>query len=440
MLTIKCPKCATLMKLEQQAVAVKVKCPKCQTVLKVPAKQSAPAATELQAAAKKAAARQTARPQPTAAKQATAKQTAAKPTAGKKVVAKKTAAVRAASSPKKIAGVAAAPSAVAAAASEPNPFVDPQDNPFDALPASGLATAAAPATDGFDFGALDLSAAAPATGGFPDLGGAAATGFPAAGAASFPAAGAGSFPAAGAASFPAAASPLGNAAHPYAKPATDAVEPAAASKPKGAGGKKLLWIGVGTGAVLVLGLVVGGLVFVAKLRGQMSKSSQSAGLVDAPDGFQASNVAHVSFVVPKGRSMDKPPTSIEAKVFQSGSTGATFFVGIDEYEFLNPSPMQLSLRAGRMIMSDIWGRDSVDRDGHRGAKGTSRNGMELTDMTVEYYLVDGHVILIGCGMPLKPIDDDEDMPPEPSEPTEEEKQALEAFQAEMTTFFDSVRI
>ncbi|MCS7471248.1 hypothetical protein NZK35_31730 [Stieleria sp. ICT_E10.1] len=429
MLTIKCPKCATLMKLEQQAVAVKVKCPKCQTVLKVPGKEAASKPTGQ-------AAKPSAKPAPkNGAQQSAAKQSAAKQP-GAKQPARKQAVAKAAAQRKPVAKKVTAPAA------EESPFAD--DNPFADLPSGGFDTAGAAAagTDplaadpfaadpfaeapasggspsgGFDFGNLDLPAAAPAAGGFP-VGG-------------LPGGGGSAFPAANGALAPAAAQPT-------SKPATGS----SGTGPKGAVNKKLLWIGIGSGAVVVLGLVIGLAVLAVQSKGsKQAKSSpaKSSGAVEVPAGFQAGSVSGVSFVVPEGQSVEKPPTSIEAQVFESAATGATFFVGVDTYEYLNPSQMQLSLRAGRMIMSDVYGGESVERDGHSGSKGNSSGGMTLTDMAVEYYLVGDQVILIGCGMPRVEWTEEDLEEGRLPEPSEEGKAKLEAFEEEKTTFFASVRI
>ncbi|QDV43959.1 hypothetical protein Enr13x_38200 [Stieleria neptunia] len=428
MLTIKCPKCATLMKLEQQAVAVKVKCPKCQTVLKVPGKEPAPKPSEQAATptAKQPARKQPAREQP--ARQQPARQKSARQQPAAQAAAKRKPAAKKVTTP----------------APAESPFAD--DNPFENLPSGGFDTAdaatagadpfaadpfaEAPAaggssSGGFDFGNLDLPAAAPAAGGFPAAG----------------------VPAAGGNAFPAATGPLAGplaAAAPAAAPS--ATKPSAGSSgagPKRPINKKLLWIGIGSGAVVVLGLVIGLVVMAVQSKGSKqarSSGASSSGAVQVPAGFQAGSVSGVSFVVPEGKSVERPPTSIEAQVFESSATGATFFVGIDTYEFLNPSQMQLSLRAGRMIMSDVYGGASVERDGHTGAKGSSSGGMTLTDMTVEYYLVGDQVILIGCGMPRVEWTEEDLEEGRPPEPSEEETAKREAFEGEKATFFESVRI
>ncbi len=432
-LTIKCPKCATLMKLQQQAVAVKVKCPKCQTVLKVPGKEAASKPSTQ-------AARPSAKPAPkAAAKQPAAKQTARKQPARKQAVAKAAAQQRKPAVKK-----------VTTPAAEESPFAD--DNPFADLPSGGFDTAGAAATGadplaadpfaadpfaeapasggspsgGFDFGNLDLPATAPAAGGFP-VGGLPAGGLPA---------GSGS-------AFPAANGALAAAAPAAAQPSSKPARGSSGARPKGAVNKKLLWIGIGSGAVVVLGLVIGLTVLAVKSKGSKqakSNSASSSGAVEVPAGFQAGSVGGVSFAVPEGKSVEKPPTSIEAEVFESAATGATFFVGVDTYEYLNPSQMQLSLRAGRMIMSDVYGGERVERDGHSGTKGNSSGGMTLTDMAVEYYLVGDQVILIGCGMPRVEWTEEDLEEGRLPEPSEEEKAKVEAFEEEKTTFFASVRI
>ncbi|MDV6030476.1 MAG: hypothetical protein F9B45_10285 [Phycisphaera sp. RhM] len=429
MLTIKCPKCATLMKLQQQAVAVKVKCPKCQTVLKVPGKEAASKPSGQ-------AATPSAKPAPkAAAKQAAAKQAAAKQSARKQAVAKAAAQQRKPAAKK-----------VTAPAAEESPFAD--DNPFADLPSGGFDTAGAAAagadplaadpfaadpfaeatasagspSGGFDFGHLDVPAAAPAAGGFP------VGGLPA-----------GGLPVGGGSAFPAANGALAPAAQPTSKPASGS----SGAGPKGAVNKKLLWIGIGSGAVVVLGLVIGLAVLAVKSKGsKQAKSSPagSSGAVEVPAGYQAGSVSGVSFAVPEGKSIEKPPTSIEAQVFESAATGATFFVGVDTYEYLNPSQMQLSLRAGRMILSDVYGSESVERGGHSGTKGNSSGGMTLTDMAVEYYLVGDQVILIGCGMPKVEWTEEDLEEGRLPEPSEEERAKAEAFEEEKTTFFASVRI
>ena len=428
MLTIKCPKCATLMKLQQQAVAVKVKCPKCQTVLKVPGKEAASKPSTQ-------AARPSAKPAPkAAAKQPAAKQTARKQPARKQAVAKAAAQQRKPAVKK-----------VTTPAAEESPFAD--DNPFADLPSGGFDTAGAAATGadplaadpfaadpfaeapasggspsgGFDFGNLDLPATAPAAGGFP----------------------VGGLPAGSGSAFPAANGALAAAAPAAAQPSSKPASGSSGARPKGAVNKKLLWIGIGSGAVVVLGLVIGLTVLAVKSKGSKqakSNSASSSGAVEVPAGFQAGSVGGVSFAVPEGKSVEKPPTSIEAEVFESAATGATFFVGVDTYEYLNPSQMQLSLRAGRMIMSDVYGGERVERDGHSGTKGNSSGGMTLTDMAVEYYLVGDQVILIGCGMPRVEWTEEDLEEGRLPEPSEEEKAKVEAFEEEKTTFFASVRI
>ncbi|WP_182867728.1 hypothetical protein [Stieleria mannarensis] len=428
MLTIKCPKCATLMKLQQQAVAVKVKCPKCQTVLKVPGKEAA-APAKSPAATKPAAKKRDAQ-KPAAAKPATKASSPAPASA-------RTSSARTSSAGAKQKKRKPVPQQVPAATPAESPFAD--ENPFENLPTGGFdnATAAtaspeadpfaadplaaAPAAGGFDFGNLDLPGGSPAAGTAP------AGGFPAA-----------ALPAASETSFPAAAGPLATtaAALPSADPA---------AKGRGAGtkkpiNKKLLWIGAGSGAaVVVLGLVIGLTVMAVKSK-RSRQSASSADAVEVPAGFQGGAVSRVSFVVPEGNAVEKPPTSIEAQVFESAATGATFLVAVDTYEYLNPSDMQLSYRAGRMIMSDVYGGERVERSGHAGIKGSSSGGMTLTDMTVEYYLVGDQVILLGCGMPKVEWSEAELEEGRPPEPSDEEKAKQEAFEAEMETFFDSVRI
>ncbi|QEF98267.1 hypothetical protein Mal15_23160 [Stieleria maiorica] len=435
MLTIKCPKCATLMKLQQQAVAVKVKCPKCQTVLKVPGKKSpSPAADTQQPAAQTAAPTESA----AATKPAAKKRVANKPAAAKPAAKASSPAASAARRTAKKRKPAA--QQVPAAAPAESPFVD--ENPFANLPSGGFDTAsaaadpfgadpfaadplaadplaaspaAAPAAGGFDFGNLDVPAA----------GAVAAGGFPAA-----------AVPAASGAAFPAAAGPLA-AASPAANPAAGAKN-AGTKKPIN---KKLLWIAAGSGAaVVVLGLVIGLTVMAVKSKRSRQTASSAAEAVEAPAGFQSGSVNRVSFVVPEGNAVEEPPTSIEAQVFESAATGATFLVAVDTYEYLNPSDMQLAYRAGRMIMSDVYGGERVERNGHAGMKGSSSGGMTLTDMTVEYYLVGDQVILFGCGIPRVEWSEEDLEEGRPPEPSEEEKAKQEAFQAEMETFFDSVRI
>lgn len=400
MLTIKCPKCATMLKVKPQNVAIQVKCPKCATLLKIGAQKTAPKPTQSPAATSKAAPRQAAKkPAQPAAKRP------AQPAAKR-------------------------PPAAPANPAPANPAPVDLDNPFADLPALDmpgpavdLGAGGAPAADmgALDFGNVDLPAAA--GGGFPA---------PAAPAA---------FPAA------AAANPYANKAPRKKKKKAEPEEPPKSGKKKkkassDSGNKKMLWIGLAVGAAVLLVAGVGAFV----LMGTSGSASGSAAAVPTPDGYQAGTVGRVKFAFPKGTAKETPPTSIKAKALVSAESGATFFVGVDEYEFLNPSDRQVSLRAGRMIMSNVYGGEEVTRSGHNGFKGRSSGGLDLTNMTVEYYLVDGEVILIGCGMPKKEVPEPtyplkrNEEPEPPSEPTEEEKAQTAAFEKEMKTFFETVQI
>ena len=367
--TIKCPKCSTMMKLQQQAKAVKVKCPKCGTVLKVAApKQPAQAA---------------------AAKARTA-QTAPKQTAP--VTPAPTQAAPAQPAP------AADPFAAAA-----DPFATSTADPFSAAPAADP-FGAAPGQ--FDFGNLDTPAAP----------------------------------------MPAAASPAaapGNT-NPYAKPA-QAAAPAKKKRSSKGGNKKLL-IGLAIGGGVLLLSLIGVVAFLAardsgggSKSASSSPSSSSAASPAAPTG--TGSVGRVSFTFPEGSSMDTPPTTITAQAHQSTATGATYFVGIDEYEFLNPSPGQIALRAGRMILSNVYGGQKVERNGHAGIKGNSRGGLYFTDMTVEYFMIDDQIIVVGCGMPRRKFEKPKVInPPPPPPPTEEELRKAELFVTESKAFFDTVSL
>ena len=448
MLTIKCPKCATLLKVKPQNSDFQVKCPKCATLLKVVAQKTSQIST--------------ANSETKAASQTAAKRTAAQKNPGNKTP-----------QPKRQKPVAKKPPATGAAAQKaapktkkqppakvPSVPVDP-DNPFGDLPDANLPDANFPDAnvpdlgipgfdsadlgvpgipgglpagdlDPFDFGGVDLPAAPVAGGGFP----AAPTSFPAA-----------------------------PAANPYAKKPSAKKkgdtnsEPAKArksgkksktkkkDKPKSqsdSSSQKMLWIGLAIGAsVLLLGGVA---TFFLMGSSDSQPSSSVAAAAPAPDGYQSGSVGRVSFAFPQGTPKEAPPTTTEAQALVSAESGATFFVGVDEYEFLNPSEYQVSLRAGRMILSNVYGREQVKRSGHSGVKGQSSGGLTLTNMTVEYYFVDGEVILIGCGMPKKekpkqklPYNPNK-KPEPPPEPTDDEKAKDAAFEKEKIAFFDSVQI
>lgn len=196
---------------------------------------------------------------------------------------------------------------------------------------------------------------------------------------------------------------------------------------------------------MILIFAIGGAVAVmTNGGGTASASTQSDGgaAKPAPEGFTGGSVKPITFAMPDGTKMDPPPSCPKAKVVESAETGATYFVGVDKYEFLNPSVEQLSLRAGRMMMSDVYGQKPTTRSGLDGFSGQSAAGLELTNMQVEYYLANGKVLVIACGMPIKrekwkPSFYGEEPPP-PKPPTEEELQKAALFKTESQTFFDSV--
>lgn len=403
--TIKCPKCATLMKLKQQAVAVKVKCPKCQTLLKVPGSGAADAAPT------KPAKQSIAQPAP-AANQAATKSRRPKAPVAKAVTDSATATVSDTDP-----FVAEDPFVTEDPLANDNPFADLPaagfDTPADAAPAAGTTAEMGPG--GFDFGNIDLPAAAPAPAAFPGSTGG---------------------------SFPAAAGPLDGGAHPYAKPAAPPAPTGTGETANHDKRKKLIWIGAGSGVLLLVAMMIGLVILAVNAKESKSASQQSEVAIDIPDGFKGGKVGRVSFAIPIGKTLEMPPTSNEAMVIESDSTGATFFVGLDKYEYLNPSTLQLSYRAGRMIMSDVYGAERVERNGDNGHRAGSYGGLVLTNMTVEYFLVDGEVILVGCGLPIREVADEDLGDPIASnaEPTAEEIQLVELFESEKKAFFDSIQL
>lgn len=408
MLTIKCPNCSTLLKVNQQAVAIQVKCPKCATLLKVgPQKSPAPA------------------PSPST----TAPAASAKPpgSAGKPAARK--------GAPKPAPARPGAPRGQtpqgkpAAPAAPQDPFAGapaPAGDPFGDLPPADSLGAPAPAGGldgggGFDFGGLDVPAAS--------------TG----------------------------ASPAGNpmpAAHPFpakpkpaAKPAGKQTGKKKADKPakqkkeksgKGSNKKLFIILGSALGGAAVLGIGATVAILMLSKQGDSETSTASAAQVQTPEGFKAHQVGPVAFAMPEGESEKNPSTKVKSEVIKSTATGATYFVGVNKYEFLNPSQAQVELRAGRILMSNIYASAKVERGGKSGFAGGSSRGLLYPPMDVEFYFFDNHVIVAGCGMPVKEEPEVKRVPgrplePQPpKEPTEEEKKLAELFEAEKKKFFDSI--
>ncbi len=439
MMTVKCPKCATLLKFQPQASAARIKCPKCTTLLQVPGQASKPAAptqTRPATAKPKATGQPTKAGQSKAAAKATSKR---KPAATQPAASKKQPQQRSAPRQK-------------AAPTNPDPL-------------------AAPAPGGFDLANLDLPE--------PTAGGGFAS--PGVDPLATPPAGGGGLPPG---LPPAPAQPtLRPRAVPVAGKKPGPAKPKGPSKPgasKKSNSKAVLWIGLAAAGLLLM-LTVGGLVIYmmrpSETTAQRSPASEEAASSEStaeassvaddtssspdaasenqpppdepsntppqeqPDGdgpsdqapsiaasttdasqdtaesggdspvstaaageFTSHSVGAVSASFPPGKKLEDLPTGIEAHAVYGEATKSTFYIAVGKVDPEITDQEKFIPQVERLVMADIYPGDPCQRSGQQGIQGRLSTGLIYPNMDLEIYRRGEEVIIIGWGRPQHEVD------------------------------------